>query len=99
MRTTRPRLSTLVKFFLRPRPESGQATTRRAQLQVEELEARTVLYAVTGNQWMHPELITLSFQPDGTNLGGVSSNLISKFNAKFGSTSAWQNQLLKAAQT
>jgi hypothetical protein len=36
--------------------------------------------------------------PDGTNLGGVTSNLFSAFNARFGSAAAWQNQILKAAQ-
>lgn len=56
-------------------------------------------YAVTGNLWVHPELITISFQPDGTDLGGVPSNLFSKFNARFGSATTWQNQILRAAQT
>ncbi|MCI0464381.1 MAG: matrixin family metalloprotease [Gemmataceae bacterium] len=65
---------------------------------VESLEARVVAYAVTGNVWPHPELITISFQPDGTNLGGPTSNLFATFNGRFGSTSAWQNQMLKAAQ-
>jgi hypothetical protein len=37
--------------------------------------------------------------PDGTNLGGATSNLVSTFNAKFGSAATWQNQILKAAQT
>ena len=34
-----------------------------------------VLYSATGNAWMNPEIITISFVPDGTNLGGVTSNL------------------------
>jgi hypothetical protein len=66
---------------------------------VEELEPRIVPYALTGYAWPHPELITISFVPDGTNLGGVSSNLFAAFNARFGSAAAWQNQILKAAQT
>jgi hypothetical protein len=50
-----------------------------------------------------PQLITISFVPDGTvvatGLGGnITSNLMSTFNAKFGSTAAWENQVLKAAQ-
>jgi hypothetical protein len=70
----------------------------RARLMIESLEERIVAYATTGNAWPHPQLLTISFQPDGTNLGGPVSNLFTTFNARFGSTSAWQNQLLKAAQ-
>jgi hypothetical protein len=58
-----------------------------------------VPYAATGNAWPHPQLVTISFEPDGTNLGGPTSNLISTFNGWFGSATAWENQILKAAQT
>ena len=75
----------------------------RARPQVEALESRLVPYAVSGNAWPHPELVTLSFVPDGTVLGSapsgyVRSNLFATFNAKFGSAAAWQNEILKAAQ-
>jgi hypothetical protein len=53
---------------------------------------------VSGNAWPHPELVTISFEPDGTSLNGYASNLFSAFNLKFGSTAAWQNVFLKAAQ-
>jgi hypothetical protein len=56
-----------------------------------------VPYAVSGNSWVHPELVTISIVPDGTNLGGVTSNLISTFNARW-SQSTWTNQIYKAAQ-
>ncbi len=56
-----------------------------------------VPYSTSGNAWPHPELITLSFEPDGTNLG-YPSNLFATFNAKFGSAATWENQILKAAQ-
>jgi hypothetical protein len=70
---------------------------------VEVLESRLVPYAVSGNAWPHPELISISFVPDGTLLtsgtsGNVYSNLFTAFNAKFGSAAAWQNQILRAAQ-
>src|SRR5262249_22624524 len=52
----------------------------------------------TSNHWVHPELVTISFVPDGTNLGGKTSNLFATFNAKFGSAATWQNQILKGAQ-
>jgi hypothetical protein len=75
------------------------ARAPQARPGLEPLESRTVPYAASGNAWPHPELITLSFVPDGTDLGGQSSNLFSTFNSAFGSASAWQNVILKAAQT
>jgi hypothetical protein len=76
----------------------------RARPQLEELESRTVPYAVTGNAWPHPNLVTISFVPDGTILasgvgGYYTSNLFATFNSKFGSTALWENQILKAAQS
>jgi hypothetical protein len=73
--------------------------TYRTPLRVEALESRTVPYAASGNAWPHPELITVSFEPDGTDLGGQSSNLFATFNAEFGSASAWQTPILTALQT
>ncbi len=70
---------------------------RRQQLQIETLESRLVPYAVSGNAWTHPELVTLSFMPDGTNLGGVTSNLFSTMNAQW-SQATWQREILRAAQ-
>jgi hypothetical protein len=62
------------------------------------LESRVVLYSASGNAWPNPALITISFMPDGTNLGGgVSSNLASSFNSK-SSLSGWENVILQAAQ-
>jgi hypothetical protein len=65
---------------------------------VESLEPRLVLYSVSGNAWPNPAVITISFMPDGTNLGGVSSNLFSTFNANPRLAGQWQTQILKAAQ-
>jgi len=80
------------------RPTSLSPRTPRTTLRFEELESRLVPYTVSGNMWPSPQLITISFMRDGTNLGGVTSNLFSTFNGKFGSASTWQNQILKAAQ-
>ena len=66
---------------------------------LEDLESRVVLYSATGNAWPAAQLVTISFVPDGTILGGKASNLFANFNAKFGSASAWENIILKAAQT
>src|SRR5689334_16626090 len=60
-----------------------------SRLSIEQLEDRVVLYAVSGNAWPNPDLITISFEPDGTNLGGVYSNL----NSALSSLSGWQNEI------
>lgn len=78
------------------RPRTRCLPTR---LDVEALESRIVPYALTGTAWPRPELLTLAVVADGTNLGGVSSNLVDTLNGTFGSSSAWQHQLLLAAQT
>jgi len=77
------------------RTKSSRVSTKPPAL--EALETRVVPYATTGNAWPHPQLVTISFVPDGTNLGGVTSNLFATFNAKW-STTAWENQILRAAQ-
>jgi hypothetical protein len=63
---------------------------------LEGLEDRFLLYATTGTQWAKPKLITYSFVPDGTSIGGVPSNLQSTLNAHF-ATSDWKAQFAKAA--
>jgi hypothetical protein len=68
----------------RRRPPSAK---RPVSLQLEPLESRIVPYSASGNAWAHPQLVTISFMPDGTNLGGTTSNLLSTFNNKFGSAS------------
>jgi Matrixin len=77
----------------------SRSPRKRAQLQIEALESRLAPYAASGNLWPHPNLITISFEPDGTNLGGPTSNLFASFNSRFGSATAWENAVLKAAQT
>ncbi len=58
-----------------------------------------VLYSATGNAWMNPEVITISFMPDGTNMGGPVSNLQGKFNSNANLAGRWEQQFLQAAQT
>jgi hypothetical protein len=77
---------------------SRSLLTLRARPQLEGLESRVVPYTTSGNLWPNPQLVTISFVPDGTNLGGQSSNLFSTFNSKFGSAATWENVILKAAQ-
>jgi hypothetical protein len=86
----------LVKKWLRKTARSPVKC--RAQLNLEALESRLVPYAVSGSAWPHAQVISLSFVPDGTDLGGVPSNLFATFNAEFGSTYAWQHQIIRAAE-
>jgi hypothetical protein len=89
---------------LRRRP-SRPAPAFRVRPLVEALESRLVPYSTSGNAWPHPELITLSFVPDGTiigssNNGYIYSNLFATFNDHPGWTTAgWEKQILKAAQS
>src|SRR5689334_24997611 len=63
---------------------------------LEGLEDRFLLYATTGTQWAKPKLISYSFMPDGTSIGGVPSNLQATLNARF-ATSDWKAQFARAA--
>ncbi len=79
--------------------KSRWGTDQAAHVRAEALESRVVLYAASGNMWANPQLVTISFAPDGTNLGGATNDLNSVLNSRFGSSTTWQNQILKAAQT
>src|SRR5262249_35327869 len=80
------------------RSRKPQWSSLQFRPRLEPLESRLVPYSTSGNLWPNPQLVTISFMPDGTNLGGATSNLFSSFNTKFGSAATWQNQILKAAQ-
>lgn len=80
-------------------PGVERSSTRRKSLPlVESLEGRVVLYSATGNAWPNPALITVSFMPDGTDLGGVSSNMFAAFNGNAALINRWQNQVLQGLQ-
>jgi hypothetical protein len=87
-------------WFGKRRDPGGPAprTKRTARLALESLESRLVLFSVSGSAWPNPAAITISFMPDGTDLGGVSSNLFSTFNSNPRLAGQWQNQILRAAQ-
>jgi len=85
------------------------ASVRGTPLRLEELETRLVPYAVSGNAWPSPQLVTISFVPDGTVIGStlngpITSNLIGSLNTKLGGPlpgqqfAPWQEQIIKAAQ-
>jgi hypothetical protein len=80
------------------RLSSNPSRPQRVRLEVEFLEERLTPYSVSGNAWVHPELITVSFVPDGTLVNGIASNLQATFNTKFGAAATWQNVFKEAAQ-
>lgn len=89
--------------MLHASPLRRSAPPAKVRPTVEQLESRFVPYSVSGGSWIHPELITISFVPDGTQLsegtqGPVTSTMFADFNARFGSPSVWQNAILKGAQ-
>jgi hypothetical protein len=84
-------------FSHRTHVRNTSTRVRKARLQVEALESRLTPYALSGNSWLQSQLVSLSFMPDGTNLGGATSSMFSAFNARW-SQSVWQKELLRAAQ-
>jgi hypothetical protein len=83
--------------------KSASQPVARTHLRLEELESRLVPYSVSGNAWPNPQLVTISFVPDGTILGSngigyIYSNLFATFNNHPGWTTAtWEKQILRAA--
>ena len=63
---------------------------------MEGLEDRMLLYATLGDSWTYPARVTFSFVPDGTNVGGLPSNLFATLNAQ-AATATWELAFLKAA--
>jgi hypothetical protein len=88
-----------------PRPQASRLRQPQARPTLEILETRVVPYATSGNAWPAPQLVTISFLPDGTLMcqgcgGAVTSNLFASFNLIPGVTnsSQWENLIIKAAQ-
>ncbi len=78
------------------RRETAPGKRRATRPVLEGLEERIVLFTTNGGVWTYPIRITYSFVPDGTNLGGVSSNMFATLNA-VESQSAWQQAIEQAA--
>ena len=56
---------------------------------LENLEGRVLLYAASGDRFSNGADIRLSIVPDGTDLGGVKSNLYATFDKEFGAN-VWE---------
>jgi hypothetical protein len=91
--------------MLRQSPGRSDAarSLRKVRPSLEQLESRFVPYSVSGSSWVHPELVTISFVPDGTVLTydsqgqPITSTLLADFDARW-ARSTWQNAILKGAQ-
>lgn len=71
------------------RPTAKSRRQRAVRPILEGLEDRMLLYAVNGDVFTYGSRITWSIEPDGTSLGGVSTNLISTLDADLGPESTW----------
>jgi Matrixin/Bacterial Ig-like domain len=91
----------LFRRWVRPTQSTGRSRRKnRVCPVIEGLESRVVLYSASGNAWPNPQVIAISFMPDGTNLsGGETSNLFASFNSNSSLDGKWQNIILQAAQT
>jgi Matrixin len=89
-------MNPLRRWFREDRRPRGRGKARPT---LEALESRVVLYGATGTAWPNPQIITISFMPDGTQIGGnYTSNLFSTFNNSPSLAGKWQNIILQAAQ-
>jgi len=77
------------------RPGTRTARARASKPRLEGLEGRFLMYATSGGSWVHANRITYSFVPDGTDVGGTTSNLFATLNASY-STATWQAQIRRA---
>src|SRR5262245_55868116 len=72
---------------------------RPVPLVVESLEDR-LAPATWGNPWPDAQHLTISFPPDGTQVGSYTTNLLQQLNAQISTNSAvWQREILRAFQT
>jgi hypothetical protein len=56
-----------------------------------------LLFAFNGGEWEFGSRITYSFAPDGTNVGGIASNLNQALASRGFTSQTWQTQFRKAA--
>lgn len=82
-------------------PLSDLKARRRARslrVVLDALEDRKLMaYNLMGAQWSQPIRVTYSIMPDGTNVGGVASNLQQTFNSNPATAASWRNLIQKAA--
>lgn len=69
---------------------------RKLRPSLENLEGRILLFANSGNHFTYGVDIRFSIVPDGTDLGGVRSNLYSALDKAYGAGN-WENAIMDAA--
>src|SRR5512135_2319071 len=84
------------------REHARRASVRSTRPVLEALEDRKLLsFSLEGGQWTYGSRITYSFMPDGTNVGGLPSDLFRTLEAASPSSpnpdAAWQQQFQQAA--
>src|SRR5437899_6832939 len=85
--------------FLR-RSAAGGLSARRSRCRpaVEQLEDRSVPYALSGFTWANPN-VSVSLMPDGTLISsGYTSNLFAVYNAAY-PQATWQREVARALQS
>jgi hypothetical protein len=82
-------------------PARVRSTRRRAfHVDVDFLEERRLLnYNLLGAEWSQPARVTYSLMPDGTDLGGVPSNLQAALDGNPATAATWRTLIQKAAAT
>lgn len=84
-------------FRTKLRRDAARSVPHRASRpELESLEDRRLLSSLNGGEWSNPQRITYSFMPDGTSIGGISSNLFQTLN-KLYPTATWEQAFEKAA--
>jgi len=86
----------MIRIAGRCRDAARRSRARALTPALEGLEDRKLLSTTNGGRWYFPNLITYSFVPDGTSIGGISSDLFLKFDA-IAPRVTWQAQFKKAA--
>ena len=90
----------LRRWFRGGRSARAVRRPNRARPNVEGLESRVVLYSASGNAWPNPQLITISFMPDGTQTRGrrTPATCSRPSTASPSLAGKWQSVILQAAQ-
>ncbi len=89
-------MKSVLNRLRRRKKRTDNTRLRSARPMLEGLEDRMLLFATNGGAWTNPIRVTFSFMPDGTNIGGVPSNMYSTLNAVEPLTS-WENVFLTSA--
>ena len=91
-------------FWQRTKSPRRPSRTPRGRIRpiLEELESRVVPFVMTGDAWLHPELVTISFMADSTDLfnnTGKTGDMFARFNQLSDELATWLQQSNTALNT